>query len=60
MGWRPKMGKPVPVQAIFRYPADVGTEFHHRITLIKRAPPNAEDATITVSDTAFGDQLDTP
>lgn len=57
----PKSGDLVPVEAIFRHPDYLGTEFDHDIALIKLArAPNTDYATITVPDAEFGDQLDQP
>lgn len=57
----PGAGDLVDVAAIYRHPDYVGTEFDNDIALIKLArKPNAQYATITVPDAAFGDQLDQP
>jgi len=54
-------GDLVPVEAIFRHPDYVGTEFDHDIALIKLArKPTSNYATITVPDSEFGDRLDQP
>lgn len=52
-------GDLVPVQAIYRHPDYVGTEFDHDIALIRLARrPNVPFATVQVPDAAFGDMLD--
>jgi len=57
----PGQGDVVPVAAIFRHPAYLGTAFDNDIALIRLArPPQAPYATIEVPDAEFGDQLDTP
>jgi len=57
----PGRGDVVPVAAIFRHPAYVGTAFDNDIALIRLArAPRVAYATIEVPDAEFGDQLDTP
>lgn len=57
----PGKGDAVPVEAIFRHPAYVGTEFDNDIALIKLArAPQADYQTIKVPDAQFGDMLDQP
>ncbi|MGV6811244.1 MAG: serine protease [Brevirhabdus sp.] len=57
----PGQGDLVPVQAIFRHPSYVGTEFDNDIALIKLArAPQAQYQTIKVPDAEFGDYLDQP
>lgn len=57
----PGSGDLVPVQAIFRHPDYIGTEFDNDIALIKLArTPTSKYATISVPDAEFGDQLDQP
>lgn len=54
-------GDVVPVEAVFRHPAYVGTEFDNDIALIKLArAPKAPYQTIKVPDAEFGDRLDQP
>lgn len=54
-------GDLVPIEAIFRHPDYIGSEFDNDIALIKLArPPRAAFATIKVPDAAFGDYLDQP
>ncbi len=57
----PGQGDVIPVDAIFRHPAYVGTAFDNDIALIRLArPPQGAYATVDVPDADFGDQLDTP
>lgn len=54
-------GDAVPVEAIYRHPAYVGTEFDNDIALIKIArAPEVPYQTIKVPDAEFGDLLDQP
>lgn len=57
----PGKGDVVPVEAIFRHPGYVGTEFDNDIALIKLArAPKTRFQTIKVPDAEFGDMLDQP
>ena len=57
----PGKGDVIPVEAIFRHPAYVGSEFDNDIALIKLSrAPNVPYQTIKVPDAEFGDQLDQP
>lgn len=54
-------GDVVPVEAVFRHPGYVGTEFDNDIALIKLArAPRAPYRTIKVPDAEFGDYLEQP
>ncbi|MEP2530329.1 serine protease [Shimia sp.] len=54
-------GDMVPVEAVFRHPGYVGTEFDNDIALIKLArAPGVQYQTITVPDAEFGDYLEQP
>lgn len=57
----PGLGDVVPVAAVYRHPAYVGTEFDNDIALMKLArAPKTEYQTIKVPDAEFGDILDQP
>ncbi|MEM8577736.1 MAG: serine protease [Pseudomonadota bacterium] len=57
----PDAGDAVPVEAIYRHPGYVGSEYDNDIALIKLArPPQADYQTIKVPDAQLGDMLDTP
>lgn len=57
----PGKGDVIPVEAIFRHPGYVGTEFDNDIALIKLArAPKTDFKTIKVPDAEFGDMLDQP
>lgn len=57
----PGKGDAVPVEAVFRHPGYVGTEFDNDIALVKLArAPQAAYRTIQVPDAEFGDYLDQP
>ncbi|PSL19186.1 serine protease [Shimia abyssi] len=54
-------GDMIPVEAVFRHPDYVGTEFDNDIALIKLArTPRAPYQTIKVPDAEFGDVLEQP
>ncbi|MGO4908746.1 serine protease [Pseudorhodobacter sp. W20_MBD10_FR17] len=54
-------GDMVPIEAIYRHPDYVGTEFDNDIALIKLArKPTVAYKTINVPDAEFGDYLDQP
>lgn len=54
-------GDLVPIEAIYRHPDYIGSEFDNDIALVKLARvPNAAFATIKVPDAEFGDYLDQP
>ncbi|WP_204112396.1 serine protease [Shimia biformata] len=57
----PAKGDVIPVEAVYRYPDYVGTEFDNDIALIKLArAPRVPFETIKVPDAQFGDMLDQP
>ncbi|MEM6729828.1 MAG: trypsin-like serine protease, partial [Pseudomonadota bacterium] len=57
----PGLGDAVPVEAIFRHPAYVGTEYDNDIALMKLArAPQVPYGTIQVPDAELGDLLDQP
>ena len=54
----PGKGDLIPVEAVFKHPSYVGTQFDFDIALIKLArPPNVPYQTIEVPDAEFGDIL---
>lgn len=57
----PGQGDVIPVAAIYRHPAYLGTAFDNDIALIRLArAPRVPYATVEVPDAAFGDALDSP